>query len=232
MHKILIGCPTRQDEEVFKLYLQSLNELERGDNQVDYFFILHNSPNLKKYLKENEYTEITTNSKYVIGDTHYWQDDNLKEVTIMKNFLLHKTLSEGYDYLFLIDSDIILNKNVLLHLLEQKKNIISEIFWTKWTSQREEEPNAWTHDFYSFDNLNRLKLWREKNVYEVGGTGACILIHRNVIEAGVNYSPIKNVSFTNWEDRAFCIRANVLGFNIYLDTNYPAKHLYRGLKNG
>jgi len=53
------------------------------------------------------------------------------------------------------------------------------------------------------------------------------LIHRDVIASGVNYSPLYNVSFSNWEDRAFCIRAAAYGYKIYMDTHYPATHLYR-----
>jgi hypothetical protein len=58
-------------------------------------------------------------------------------------------------------------------------------------------------------------------------TGACTLIKRKVLEAGVNWNPVNNVSFSKWEDRAFCIRAAVHGFEIWLDSHYPARHLYR-----
>lgn len=68
--------------------------------------------------------------------------------------------------------------------------------------------------------------FKPPGIYKVGGIGGCNLISRKVIEAGINYNPIPNLSWTNWEDRAFCVRAAVAGFDIFLDTHYPAVHLY------
>ena len=226
--KILIGCPARQDEETFTKYLESLSELEFGDHEVDFYFILHNSPHLKKFFTENQYEEFYSDNEYVKNeDTHTWAIENLSDVIKMKNRLIDKVIKENYDYFFMIDSDILIHKDTLTHLIKQDKDIIAEVFFTMWNLGGAEDPNAWTHDFYSFINPSTIETWKHKGIYEVGGTGACILIKRNVLEAGVNYMPIKNISFSLWEDRAFCIRASVLGFNIFLDTNYPAKHLYR-----
>jgi len=226
--KILIGAPVRQDEETFVKYLDSLKKLKVIGYELEFYFILHNSPHLKKYLNNNEYEEFESNNQYIKNEkTHVWEENNLKDVIIMKNKLLDKTLIEKYDYFFLVDSDIILHEDTLQHLVNQNKDIIAEVFWTQWTPDKDYEPNAWTHDFYSFDNLQRIEDWKVSNVYEVGGTGACILIKDTVIKKGVNYYPIKNISFSLWEDRAFCIRAIIHGFKIYLDTHYPAIHLYR-----
>jgi hypothetical protein len=224
--KILIGAPVKQDETIFQYYLKSLANLE-CEHQVDWFFILHNSPELKKYLKPEQYDLYINNTEYEVNTTHYWRKENLKDVTMMKNTLLQKTLEEGYDYFFLVDSDIILHPKTLQHLIMQNQPIISEIFWTAWNPGEELMPNAWDYDFYGFKQQNDWRKFEQKAVWQVGYSGACILIHRDVIEAGVNYSPIHNVSFSTWEDRAFCIRAAVHGFQVTMDTHYPATHLYR-----
>lgn len=226
--RILIGAPVRQDIKTFKRYLKSLNGLNKEGLEVDYLFILHNSPELKHLLNESQYIEYQSNNDYVKTDSHHWSNENLKDVIIMKNHLLTIAKKLDYDYFFLIDSDILLHKNTLQHLIKQDKDIISEVFWTSWNIGEEEQPNAWIFDFYSFDNLETLKTWRNKNVFEVGGTGACILISKKVLTVDqIDYKPIKNISYSLWEDRAFCIRASVYGFKIYLDTHYPAVHLYR-----
>jgi len=134
--RILIGCPVRQDEKIFQYYLQSLNRLQ-GNFNIDYYFILHNSPNLKKYLKSNQYEEFDSISTYTKNDTHEWKQDNLREVAYMKNKLLLKTVKENYDYFFLVDSDLMLQPETLQHLIEQQKSIIAEVFWTKWESGTE-----------------------------------------------------------------------------------------------
>jgi SRSO17 transposase len=52
------------------------------------------------------------------------------------------------------------------------------------------------------------------------------LISRTALEAGVNFSRISNLSFWG-EDRHFCIRAAALGLQLFVDTHYPAYHIYR-----
>lgn len=76
------------------------------------------------------------------------------------------------------------------------------------------------------ENDASYQAFRSPGIYKVGGIGGCNLISRKVIESGVNYTSLYNLSWTNWEDRAFCVRAVAAGFDIYLDTCYPATHLY------
>ncbi|WP_309444623.1 glycosyltransferase, partial [Bacillus tropicus] len=67
---------------------------------------------------------------------------------------------------------------------------------------------------------------RTPGVYEVGGLGACTLISQNALQKGVNFNKIPNLTFWG-EDRHFCIRAAAMGLSLYVDTRYPAYHIYR-----
>jgi hypothetical protein len=226
--RILIGAPVRQDHQTFYKYLKGLNQLNLDGHKVDYFFILHNSPRLKRFLKPNQYIEYTSENEYFKDEnTHHWSNHNLIDVIKMKNGLLKYTIENNYDYFFLVDSDIILKPETLKTLVDHNKYICAELFWTAWNIGDEEMPNAWNADFYSFNSSSEYAKWRNKGLYKVGMSGACILIHRKVIESGVNYTPIENVSFSLWEDRAFCIRANVHGYDVWLDSTCPPQHLYR-----
>lgn len=226
--RVLIGAPVREDHTTFYKYLKALNQLDTAGVEVDFFFILHNSPRLKRFLKQNQYLEYTNENEYIRDNfTHHWSMQNLSDVVVMKNILLDYTNKNNYDYFFLVDSDIILQTDTLKRLLNHQKDIVAQCFWTEWTPNTEAMPNAWLGDFYSFAHEGQWREWHNEGLYEVGMSGACILIHRKVLEAGVNYSPIKNVSYTAWEDRAFCIRAQVHDFDIYLDTKNPPIHLYR-----
>jgi hypothetical protein len=228
MKRILIGAPVRQDHLTFYKYLKALNQLDTKGCQVDFFFILHNSPRLKRFLKPSQYIEFQSENEYIRDEeTHHWTGENLKDVAKMKNALLRYTLEKKYDYFFLVDSDLILLPQTLQTLLSHKQEIVAEVFWTQWTPEADEQPNAWMFDFYSFTYDRQYEQFRNKGLHLVGMSGACILIKSEVIRAGVNYSPIYNVSHSLWEDRAFCIRAAVHGYKIYLDTTCPPEHLYR-----
>ncbi len=223
--RVLLGAPVRQSEGVFREYLKSLDNLEKPC-QIDRFFYLHNSPELAKHLKPEEYLLVNSEDDYSKDETtHHWKDINLQIVTYLKNELLKRTVEGGYDYFMLVDSDLMLHPKTLVSLLAADKPIVAECFWTRWQPDREPLPNAWDFDqATSFEGS--YDLWKKPGVYRVGGTGACILIHRSVIEAGVNYNMLYNLSLWG-EDRGFCIRSVAHGFDIYLDTHCPAVHLYR-----
>lgn len=225
--RILIGAPVRQDETTFRLYLESLKALNTESLEVEWFFFLHNCPDLRQLLKPSQCLCMKSTSAYVKDqNTHHWKQEVLKEVTTMKNMLLERTIEGGHDAFFLVDSDLLLHPETLQQLVKADKPIVSNVFWTRWTPDEPEMPNAWNVDHYGF-LPGEIERWRQPGLYRVGMSGACILIRREVIEAGVNYSPIYNVSHSIWEDRAFCIRAACAGFPIFMDTNYPARHLYR-----
>lgn len=228
--KVLIGAPVRQDKIIFKHYINALRNLE---GNFDLFFYVDRTTNISNSLEEHEYEFVTNNEKVI---PHKWTSIRLNHVASLKNMLLQKALNEGYDYFLLVDSDLIVHPQTLIHLVNQKKDIVAEIYWTKFKPHLEEMPNAWLFDFYGFTEpmeessaqsiYNTSNMFRKKDLFKVGGIGGCKLISTNAIRAGVNYSPITNVTWSNWEDRAFSIRASVLGFDLFLDTHYPATHLY------
>lgn len=163
-------------------------------------------------------------------------------VAKFKDWLISLARSEGYDYLFLVDSDLVLHPLTLQQLLHCRKDIIAEIFWTRWTPSQPELPQVWLFDQYGLYPLQRgkklppalverltsdfLALLRERGTYRVGGLGACTLISRHALQAGVSFSEIPNLSFWG-EDRHFCVRAAALGLELYVDTHLPAYHIYR-----
>ena len=122
----------------------------------------------------------------------------------------------GADYWFSVDTDLVLHPATLRVLLEADKDVVSEIFWTNgWC-------NAWQYDQYGGAD----KRWTEPGLYRVGMTGALTLAKRRVIET-IDYTPIPCIRKALWgEDRHFSIRAACAGFEMWVDTHYPAEHLY------
>jgi hypothetical protein len=226
--KVLISAPVKQDIAIFKAYLKHLDELIIPEGvTVDRLFCLNNCPELKQFLKPTEYIEYNSDNGYSADEfTHNWTEKGINDVAEMKNTLSFLAVKADYDYIFFVDSDLILHPNTLQALLQADKDIIAEVFWTKWTPQSEPQPNAWDFDHYGF--VNGFERYKQGGVMLTGGTGACMLIKTDVFMQGVNYNPVYNVSYThNGEDRAFCVRAAARDFAIWIDTNYPCRHLYR-----
>ncbi len=225
--RILLGVPVHQDEDIFRAYLASLDRLVIPEGcTLDRIFYLHNARHLEPLLKPTDRVLYNDNPNTCRRDdaTHHWEAQNLTEVARMKNAILDICIREGYDFWFLVDTDLILHPNTLKTLLSRDKDIIGGVFWTEWVEGTGDlGPNCWDQDFSTIVNKNR---YRVPGVHETGGTGALMLVKGKVLEK-VNYNPISNLSFSIWEDRAFAVRALVHGYQSYIDTTLPARHLYR-----
>ncbi|MBE1447421.1 hypothetical protein [Paenibacillus sp. OAS669] len=252
---ILIASPIHQKHEILEQFLLSLQQLNLTSFQVDFLFVDDNDEYLsRKLLNEfkvgNSSVEIVTANELTEQElsfhknetTHQWDENSISRVAQFKNYMIKSAINENYDFLFLIDSDLLLHPQTLVQLVNSKKDIISNIFWTQWQPGSQELPQVWEFDHYSQYKFQRgIKLSKQEivsrtkeflnklktpGVYEVGGLGACTLISRTALCAGVNFNEVRNISFWG-EDRHFCIRAVVLGFSLCVDTHYPAFHIYR-----
>jgi len=251
MKKILIGSPINQKPEILHYFLQSLLTLESEDLKVSYLFIDDNTDiKSKKILNDFEMSNSNVtiylsefNDEYITNEeTHIWNEKLIWKVAHFKNLILKISEEFSYDYVFLVDSDLVLHPKTLSSLIASKKEIVSNIFWTKWQPHFPELPQVWMFDHYEQYSKKRnenidskeiirrqdlfIEMLKEPGIYNVGGLGACTLISKNAIKLGVNFSEIKNISFWG-EDRHFCIRAQALGIDLFVDTHYPAFHIYR-----
>ncbi len=249
--RVLVGSPIYQKPEILDAFLQSLKNLRRHTISIDYMFvddnIDKNSSQILAEFEREESTVIIVDGKeqgvYLCNDdSHHWDDSLMLKVANYKNSIINYAIENNYDYLFFVDSDLVLHPNLIEHLKTANKDIISEIFWSQWHNHRPFEPNVWLFDEYDLvpkrlgEKLNEkemeirqikfLNQLRIPGLYEVGGLGACTLISSVALVKGVNFEPIKNLTI-HGEDRFFCIRAAVLGVDLFVDTYYPAYHIYR-----
>lgn len=250
MSKVLIGAPVRVKNTVLKEFLLGLEEVEKGDNQVSYYFVDDNADELssellKEFAQRND-TVIKKGQDLFRNDDRYeghnWKSETLAKVTKYKNTIIEYCIGKKYDYLFFIDSDIVIDKQTLLQLLSDKVDIVSNVFWNQWKKNGSLTAQCfWIPDVYlqesswntprPFAESHKIRMdmyeqLKKPGLYKVDGTGACTLISRRALEAGVNFTEIPNVKFLG-EDRPFCIRAGALGFDLYMDTHYPAYHCSR-----
>ncbi|WP_338324873.1 glycosyltransferase family 2 protein [Metabacillus mangrovi] len=251
MKKVLVGSPIHQKPEILEEFLYSLEHLDSAGIMLDYYFIDDNTaPGSSRLLQDFQQKtprtliQPSSFSDYYAKDdaTHYWNEHLVWKVAGFKDSIISHAAENEYDYLFLVDSDLLLYPETIRHLIAQDKDIISEVFWTKWQPYAMEQPQVWLSDEYTqyrkgrneelspeesntrfHEFINQMKV---PGQYEVGGLGACTLLSLNALKKGVAFKEIPNLSFWG-EDRHFSIRAAALGLSLWADTCYPPYHIYR-----
>lgn len=156
-----------------------------------------------------------------------WSKTTIDRIIRIKNYGFSIGLREDYDYLIMYDSDMLMNPALIKSLVESEKDIVAGITWTRFQSESDIWlPNCWdyqTYEFYSADSIVRL---RDPGIYRVGGLAAATCFSRRAMERGVTFERIQNLEMWG-EDKHLCVRAAVLGFELYVNTYYPIFHVYR-----
>ena len=134
-----------------------------------------------------------------------------------------------YDYLFCVDSDIVLPKDALLKLLAADKDIISGLYIQRKPGHHileiyENTPNGGTTNA-QWSNL------KGRGIVEIAGCGfGCVLLKGNVLRQmpypHFVYKSALDHAFTLSEDVYFCLEAKKHGFKIYAETSLLCEHIH------
>lgn len=253
--RILVGSPIKREPEILSLFLQSLSMLDTAGLEVDYYFYDdHNVPKsyemLCEFKPKNGKLKIDRANDvgflYECSErTHFWLKQNIERVAYFKDCMIDYARDHKYDYLFLVDSDVLPHPLTLKHLINWKEDIVFCVYWTRWQDyDPTSKPNVWLQNQYDFylchaNTLNDeerklaekksqefLKMLRIPGLYEVGGGGACTLLSQKVLNSTVRFEKIGNIGWLG-EDRHFCIRAECAGFKLWADTYLTPYHCYR-----
>ena len=217
MKRVLIAAPLRQKVEIFREYQKGLDNLIIPDGvSVDRFFVVNDCEEVIPEIRDAAIA-VNDSEDVTVYQNHLWTGELVSKMSVMRNQTIRRALEGGYDYLFSVDTDLVLEEHTLQVLMEADKDCVAGLFWTNGWS------NAWMWD--QADGYD--PAWEKPGLYRVGGTGALFLIKREVLEAGVDYTPIPNIRKAVFgEDRHFCIRAACHGFEVWADSHCLPVHLY------
>lgn len=225
MPSILITAPARQDPKVFAEYRESVANLVIPlGYTLDTFYVINDCDELIPHLYPSDTYIVHNTGEYFerVRNDHIWTSSNMRTMETLRNLTIQYALDHGYDYWFSVDTDLVLHPQTLVALLQADKDIVSEIFWS--TSK---DIYTWCNAWMCDQGTGMPQEWKTPGLYQCGMTGACTLVKRKVLAAGVDYTHIPNIQKALYgEDRHFCVRAAVHGFELWIDSHYPATHLY------
>ena len=168
--------------------------------------------------------------------THQWSADAMIRVGEYKNRLIAQALAEGYDALWLVDSDLILHPRTLWSLYYAEHPIVCGVFWTRWNNTPDcpELPQVWLRHPYELDGRGLdgaefLRKLHDHELVQVWGQGANTLYRRAVLQKGLTFDRVPGLpTHGMWqgEDRHLCVRAERLHIPMMADAWPVVEHCY------
>lgn len=224
MHpKVLVGCPTSSFHKYcINEFLKTVNNFSYNDYDLQ---LTDNSKSHSFFqeLKEKKIPVIKTS----------WLKRARSRVTRDHNLLRKQALKNNYDFLFILDQDVLPPKNSIERLISHNKDIVYGLYFGHHIlndGRNEIMPFAWR-----FKEANKKDHWgkvRYLNPNEYKDTklidvafcgGGCIMIRRNVLEK-IKFRYSTNIDA--WDDRWLGYDAHKNNFEVYLDPTVKCQHLY------
>lgn len=148
--------------------------------------------------------------------THEWTTPAMARVGRLKTRILKAALASHATAVWLVDADLLCDAGTLKSLWYVEAPVAFAVFWTRWHNdpQLHSAPQVWLRHPYSLDGRGydegsfRRRL-TTRQCTQVWGGGACTLIRRSVLEAGVTFDYVPGVPLDGMmagEDRHFNIQ--------------------------
>lgn len=218
----MIGCPVRNRAWILPVYLQHLTKLHYPADQVEFCFIINDcTDNTEQILQEfaaayparllYDYSSLAGGWRR--GSYHYGR------LAFLRNRLLEAFLTSDCQYLFSIDSDILVPSHSLLQLIQADVDVISALV----CNGEEIGDRLFYNIFEQINNcLLPIRDFSRQGVFPVDCTGAAYLIKKQVIASGVRYNACSGP-----EDIGFCQEVKKHGFSIFCDGRLECRHIMR-----
>lgn len=169
----------------------------------------------------------------------------MQRVGAHKDAILARARALNADAVWLCDADLICDNTTLASLSAVDSPIASAVYWTRWargtseTQRIHAAPQVWLSHPYGLagngwtESEFRDRLAR-RTLTPVRGYGACTLISRHALHAGVGFArlpDIQPVGLMAGEDRHFCLRAERLHIPAVADPWADIFHVYHAAED-
>lgn len=247
--KVLIAAPVHNRGWILPDYLKALEALDTGEHQISYFFLVNNSTdNSLEILTDwaakdpDRRCDIKVMDDKTPADERYERTEEIyRHFRLIRERIREVMLINDYDYLFSVDTDIMVRPETLTQLMEANKDFIAATL--------SNEPSG------SFRTVNATDvsipmirspyrsgpkrsahhvahtMLKADQIVEVGVTGACFLATRKVMELGTYLYAVVPGSVeaqlltpTTGEDEWFAISLWRHGFKQYLHEGVRLYH--------
>ncbi|MFH0751969.1 MAG: glycosyltransferase family A protein [archaeon] len=214
--KILIGIPTCDWYDYCLMeFIGSIRALDYDNTEI---LFVDNS-------KGDNYAKKLNSLGFKAKQIPYYEKPRDKMVH-SRNLLRSEFLKGEYDYMLLLDADVIVPPNSLSKLLTHNKKVITGIYYSfyKINGQTRMMPVLWMQEdekkqlmkFFTPEEVEGSKLVEARAC----GTG-CLLIHKSVLEQiQFRYKPEVDACDDVW----FCHDIKQKGIQLYADTSIKCKH--------
>ncbi|MGE5390665.1 MAG: glycosyltransferase [Deltaproteobacteria bacterium] len=235
---IMIGCPVRNRAWVLPRYLEHLLHLDYPRHLMQYCFIINDCtdhtaeileefaarPGIRAQLiyagKSSPSPLLSFPSPAGHSGPEHRGRYSLPRLADLRNTLLQAFLASDCQYLFSVDSDILVPHRILRDLLADDCQVVSALVCNGHQLGYSGIYNVLRRvgDYYEF-----IREFPRDSLFPVDCTGAAYLIRRDVIEDyGVIYSAEKG-----GEDIGFCERAAMRGIPLYCDGRLECRHIMK-----
>jgi GT2 family glycosyltransferase len=222
--KVAIGSPIKNRGWILPEYLKALNNIEYPNKE--YIFLENDSIDISpdilyRYNFNDDYIIKSIKTELNIGEERSkYGANNYSHLADIRNKFLELFLETDAEYLFSIDSDVIVPSNILTELLKYAND--NTIIGVAISNIPNKELDGKTPgNFMVINNgiIAHCNNYPSSGIMEVDVIGACYLIPRKAIEDGIRYK-----SNAQGEDIPWCLQAKSKGYKLLVNFDLACKH--------
>lgn len=247
---IVVGTSVRKRVDILRAYLDSLAAQELPERtRLHPIFVADNlAPDALMLLRawtEARGGEVLSGAPAPLADfsddhpdSHQWSESAMHRVGAAKDRILARARALHANHVWLCDADLMCDRTTLKSLLGCAAPIATAVYWTRWSRSGAETrkvhaaPQVWLRHPYELFGMGYTEAeFRERlakrTLTPVPGYGACTVIAKSALDAGVSFAPIDaQQGLMDGEDRHFCRRASALHLHSVADPWPDIFHIY------